>query len=205
MGESLETDIKSCVEIIARIDSTIIDAGRAIAEACDRHRGFLRLLSERLTGVSMTFLRRLERVGRGSLDPRIALGIEHGILAERLPMAEQCRIIDEGVEVAIGERGSDSMKLKLAQMDANTAGRVMRNGVIAPLPQQRAAIIAAEDAARRMQIKDNATRAGKRGAIVSMLKRLPVKLDIKQGTAIFSRPVTLTIAQLYMIISELEK
>jgi hypothetical protein len=203
--QNLSSDIQNCAAALARITDSVTECGRLIADCCDRHKGFLTALGSACPGVSRTLLNRLEKVGRGQLDPRIALGIEHGIFAERLPIQDQTKIIDIGVPVAVGPGGADTLNLTLEQMDRSTANRVLRGGTIATLPQQRAEIFAQEDANRRSLAQNENADKEERSRSAKVLDALPLSFAKDRKSVTISRSVKLTLPQLYLIVAELER
>jgi hypothetical protein len=181
-----------------------MDAAALIAKCAKRHPGFIDSLAREVPGVSLAFLRRLQRVGEGSLDPRVALGIEHGLFIEKLNIEDQKKIIDVGVEVAVGPSGSDTMILRAEQMDRNTAARVIRNGTIAPISQQRVAIMEQEDACRRTDMERREQKEREEKAKSRLLSKLPVEFNRKKKSVTVKRDTVLTLTNLYLIVSELE-
>jgi hypothetical protein len=86
---TLQEDVRACVQALTAIHESVMDAAALIAKCAKRHPGFIDSLAREVPGVSLAFLRRLQRVGEGSLDPRVALGIEHGLFIEKLNIEDQ--------------------------------------------------------------------------------------------------------------------
>lgn len=202
--KTINDDIRACAEAISKITEDVVFCGKLIADCCERHKGFIDSLAHACPDVSRSFLTRLCKVGRGQLDPRIALGIEHGIFAEKLSIEDQHKILDNGVEVAVGEHGSDTMVLRLEQMDKVTASRVIRGATIATISQQRADIFAQEDANNRTKVKAEIEIRKKEETRKTALKALPLKFNDDRSVTVI-RQARLTLPQLYLIISELER
>jgi len=198
---SFNDDIDKCKAALASIVDSIEEAGTAIAECNARHNGFLRAL-HKSTGVSMTLLKRLERVGKGTLDPRVALGIEHGILIERLPIKDQVRIIDEGVDVTLDINGN-VMKMRAEEMDQQTAARVMREGIISSVERQMSELRSQEDSARRAAIQNDVAKQRDMKRRQKIISSMPCVFDKQRHAVTITKPIRLTLAQLHLIIEEI--
>jgi hypothetical protein len=197
----LKNDIRECLAALQNINDSLIACGKVIATACERNPFFLSRLHEAAGGtISLAFLGRIERVGRGVIDPRLVQGLRNGILAERLPLPEQTRIIDKGVEVATGERGEKVEILRLEEMDQATAVRVLVNGTIADIKTQRASIASQDDMRNRIQRADGADEN-----IRKVLQKLHIEIDKKKSQVTFTQKVTLKATQLRMLLAELER
>jgi hypothetical protein len=103
----LESDLAEMCGVFSLVAGSMRAFGVKLAEKCDRHPGFINALRARLGGaVKITLLRQLERVGRGELDERLAATpCSDGKmqLVVKLPIADQRRVLDEGVCVPVSE------------------------------------------------------------------------------------------------------
>jgi hypothetical protein len=96
------------------------------------------------------------------------------------------------------------MILRAEQMDRNTAARVIRNGTIAPVSQQRVAIMEQEDACRRTDMERREQKEREEKAKSRLLSKLPVEFNRRKKSVTVKRDTVLTLTNLYLIVSELE-
>jgi hypothetical protein len=200
---TLATDLAACADALSNVVGSVEACGRLLAECCDRHEGFIQRLQE-ATQVSGTLLRRLEKVGRGSLDPRIALGVAYASWLERLPIVDQRRIMDEGVDVVTDSSGTTT-KMRAEEMDAQTVARVTREGMIASPERQSSELRTQEESANRARDRSERHNASREKAHKGVVARLSQCMCFYREThsVTITKPIKLTLAQLSVIIEEI--
>lgn len=146
----LEADLVEMCGVFSLVAGSMRDFGVRLAEKCDRHPGFLNALKSRLGGaVKITLLRQLERVGRGELDERLAAtpcSDAKMQLVVKLPIADQRRVLDEGVCVPVSE--DDHVVKRISEMTYRECQAVFSSNGIRRLEKSWAAlqaVSAAED------------------------------------------------------------
>ena len=88
-------------------------------------------------GVNRELIRRLERLGRGQIHPKLVFATTPG--AQKLltvPLSEQTRALDEGVE-CLDDDETSSRKIATADMTQEQARLVFTHGRIRSLAEQR--------------------------------------------------------------------
>ena len=136
---SIEEELSKCAALVASFIGDIKAAGEAIARACDSYDHFLRELKNKLgSNVTITYLRRLERLGRGEICEQIAIGaVPHISFVEKLPRTQQIEVIKNGVKFPEGL--GDHRFLRLEVMDYYQAKAAFKGKVIRSLDEIRVA------------------------------------------------------------------
>lgn len=130
-------------------------------EAIDKDPTFRDYLADEAPEVSGSVWRTLEKVGRGSLDARIAAGgCPYGNKLRRLPISEQRRAIENPLPLLTV--GGDTLQVSLDAMLPKQADQMFAAQHIRSLPEQRA-WIEAQNAATAAKAKPaNAVEIDKR-------------------------------------------
>lgn len=128
---TLDQDIESCSSVIAATHKGFTASGRLIADACDRHPGFIDALHKALRGsVSVTYLRRLERCGRGELIPELVVCVGPAqAWLEKLSVQDQKKAI-KGIAWPVGGDDSDTRIKLVSDMSYDEAKACFWGGVI---------------------------------------------------------------------------
>jgi hypothetical protein len=149
---TIEQDAEKCSQIIAATHASFQEAGRAIAESCDRHTGFIDYLHKVLRGsVSVSYLRRLERCGRGELIPEFVVCVgpaQHWV--EKLSIRDQKTALT-GVAWPVGDDDSDTRIKLVSDMTYDEAKACFCGGTIGSPETIRVKILALMEAAQRTQ------------------------------------------------------
>jgi hypothetical protein len=201
------TMVQEAINLLGRITSDITDLGKLIHDGCQAYPDFIEEVHERSGKLfSKELMRRLQRVGQGSLLPEVALGMVHQFYLERLSVQDQKKIIKDGVEVAVGDGGEDTVIWRVSQMDNITAARVMKNGIIRTLDEQRADIFAQEDTSRRIshaRESEEQKATQKENRQKAAFKKLPIVF--KKNSVTITRSITLSLTMLKLMVEEMER
>jgi hypothetical protein len=179
-------DARSIYQRIQQIAEDLLGVARDYVEALDRSPG-VRMELEKL-GVAKELLRRLERVGRGSIAP--ALVFCAGMAAQRvmsLPLSEQEEILRQGVEV-LSLDGLDHRRIPLEELSPDQVRQVFSEEGVRSLSQQRTYLENEREAQR----------------VVEPIQQVDVVYKIRGKRVIFTRPCEMTARQLAMILAEVE-
>jgi hypothetical protein len=128
---TLSEDIKAVSNAIALSVESAFTTGVLIAEACDRHKGFLEQVKIYMKGaINISYLRRLEKVGRLQLHPSFVVGCCPAIsFIEKLSYKDQECLATKGIKFPIGENDHIiKFATDLSYQDAKCA---LHGGVIA--------------------------------------------------------------------------
>ena len=132
MKTDLEQDLETCSAVIAASHAGFFTAGQAIAGACDRHTGFIDALHKVLRGsVSIAYLRRLERCGRGELIPDLVICVGPAqTWLEKLSVQDQKEAI-KGIPWPVGEDDTDTRIKLVSDLSYSDGKACFSGGVIA--------------------------------------------------------------------------
>jgi hypothetical protein len=139
-------------------------------------------------GVSRELLRRMERLGRGGIEPRLVFstsGAASKVMA--LPLSEQQEILDCGVEVMSAD-GLDHRLIPLEELTPEQVRQVFGDGGVRTLAQQRTWMENEREARRTVEPID----------------QVDVVYKIRGKRVIFTRACEMTARQLAMILAEVE-
>ena len=124
------------------------EAGRLYAQGIDRDPAFKGWLADSLPDVSGSLWRKLEAVGRGALDPRVATGCAWGDRLARLPISDQQQALDGMLPLLTEPSTGDHLLVRLDNLLPAQADQVFARDHIRTVEQQRAWMEARSTAAR---------------------------------------------------------
>lgn len=127
-------------DLLAQIGAGIKAAAALVVEIVNENPDGKRQLLEKYPQISMSFLNQLEAVGRGQLNPKLALTVNPGLVKLRkLPPSDQDRYLEEPLELVIEKDGEyDVLLVKAADMTADQAKQVFAEDHVRSHGAQRA-------------------------------------------------------------------
>lgn len=135
---TLADAVRAFVEAFQIAREGFIEAGRIYASAIDQFGASARdQFAAGAPAVSGEMWRRLERLGRGEMDPRLLTQTTEGARAlRRLPKNEQARALDTGVPLLLA--GGDHLLVQVDSLTKAQVGQVFAIDHIRDLGAQRA-------------------------------------------------------------------
>jgi hypothetical protein len=137
----MTTAVSSFEEIAQRLDKAMeglsrsMDlAGRLVVEIVDAFPDASERLQRRSPNVPPRFWKMLEKVGRGVLDGRVALGCPHSFQLQRLPLSEQRKALDETLVLALPD--GDTCKIRLQDATPEQARQLLGEQGVRSVEQQ---------------------------------------------------------------------
>ena len=143
-------------QAMADLANSMAKAGKLIVQAIDLFPDAMPQLRKKFPAVPLRMWTTLEKVGRGVMDNRVALGCPHSFLLQRLPLSDQRRALDESIDLVL--TNGDTCKIKVQDSTSTQARQLIGDsnlrsieqqaawlrGQIAPPPKSKSAILAYE-------------------------------------------------------------
>lgn len=129
---------KEIAERISKISHDLLEVAEDLVTALDERPA----LAEELAGqgVNRELIRRLERLGRGQIHPRLVFATAPGALRLlTVPLSEQTQALELGIEV-MDDDEEGVRKLPISDMSPKQARLAIGGGRIRSLAEQRTAI-----------------------------------------------------------------
>jgi len=130
--------IETITKGMANIHANIQTMAAACHSALRDNPGIAAIIIERHPEIPMGFLRKLDKIGAGQLDHRILLGVPFGSVLERMPISEQRKAIDSGMELLTAN--GDTLRVKVSTIDRSQADQIFAVDHIRTPEEQRAHI-----------------------------------------------------------------
>ena len=185
--------LKDFVELLLRGKQCIEDAAKLLVGKLDEGLDAYALI-EALPDkpASMRFVRNLEKLGRGQMDPRLLMDDSPVLrLAQHLPYSQQKKLLEEKVDLVVETpEGTDVLKVDLHALDMKHARQVIARDHIATQGEQKAYLAAEKSKARAK------SPAGSDGHAWRVLRG---------GKVEFTRGCVLTVKELTMIIAQAQR
>ena len=121
---------------MGNLAQSMAEAGRLIVETIEHFPDAAALLRKRFPQVPPRMWSMLEKVGRGVMDGRLALGCQHSFQLQRLPLSEQRRALDDVLDLALPE--GDTCKVKMQDATPGQARQLIGESSIRTIEQQAA-------------------------------------------------------------------
>ncbi len=176
--------------------TNIEEAAKLYVEGIDGSPEFHDSFRQRFPRLNGAFIANLERVGRGILDSRLLMsGASACDILARLPPAQQSRILEDGVDVWVGE--SDTRHMRVEEMPASLIRQVVsRSGHILSPSEQ-----AAQMEGKRSVYRESMLR---RKTMDVRGKEVPYEV-VNGCVKIIHAPCILKAKDLRFLLSEVEK
>lgn len=184
--EDIAQRIDKAMEGLAR---SIDLAGRLVVEAVDVFPDASDRLTKRHPTIPPRMWQMLEKVGRGTMDGRVALGCPYAFQLQRLPLSEQRKALDQLLTLALPD--GDSCRIRLQDATPDQARQLIGDNSIRTVEQQtqwvrsqdakqpaktQRAMISYEPNAKRGEVRIVARGPGelifKKSELIDLLRRL---------------------------------
>jgi hypothetical protein len=135
---TIQNDIDRLRPALANLAEAIHTAGKIVVEIVDKHHDAIVSLQVAFPEVPQSMWSRLERVGRGVMDGRVAIGCKYAWALERLPLSEQKRALDDPVDLLLPN--GETTKIVIRNATAKQARQLIGDNGIRNIEQQAAYI-----------------------------------------------------------------
>ena len=151
--DQISAQIGKALENLAR---SVAECGRLVVQALEVAPDAIAQLSRKYPQVPRAMWTRLEKVGRGVVDSRVALGCPYSLQLQRLPLSQQVRALDQMLDLALPD--GDSCKIRLQDATPEQAAQLIGPSGIRG-PEEQAAFLRSQNGGKSIAHHLKSSRA----------------------------------------------